>query len=230
MTLEQFILELSKLLDILLAAILGFAIGFERKLRFKEAGIRTHMIVCIGSALLTVVSKFAFLGDAKADTARIAAQIVSGVGFLGAGIIMFRGQKMRGLTTAAGIWATAGVGIACGCEFWIVAIGATALILVAQFLTHSKIKLFRTKRLYTIKIRFGNEDNAAMKIKQIFGVDRFNDLVITRRFNNVAIAHKEEESYYSAVLKTSKEFSSVQLDEIMMQNPFIDAIERCDDD
>lgn len=228
MDLARLILELSKLLNLLLAALLGFAIGFERKLRFKEAGIRTHMIVCVGSALLTVVGKYAF--DGANDASRIAAQIVSGVGFLGAGIIMLRGKKMRGLTTAAGIWSAAGVGMACGSELWIVAIGATALIVGIQFLTHSKLKLFRVKRLYTFKIRFGNEDNAAQKIKEIFGVDRFNDLVITRRYNNVVIAREEGESYYSAVLKSSKELSSVQLNEIMMQYPFIDAIERCDED
>ena len=110
--LERVIFELAKL-NVLLAAVLGFAIGFERKMRFKEAGVKTHTIVCIGSALIMVVSKYAFEGM-SADVSRIAAQIVSGIGFLGAGIIMFRGQKMHGLTTAAGVWATAGVGMACG--------------------------------------------------------------------------------------------------------------------
>ena len=108
---ERVIFELAQLLNVLLAAILGGAIGFERKLRFKEAGIRTHTIVSIGAALIMVVSKGGF-EDGTADMSRVAAQIVSGVGFLGAGIIILRGQKMRGLTTAAGIWATAGVGMA----------------------------------------------------------------------------------------------------------------------
>lgn len=116
MTTERLIFEFAKLLNILLAAVLGFFIGLERKLRSKEAGIRTHTIVCIGSALMMVVSKYAFGDTESADTARVAAQIVSGIGFLGAGIIMFRGKQMHGLTTAAGVWATAGVGMACGGE------------------------------------------------------------------------------------------------------------------
>ncbi len=106
---EIIINELMHLIGVAVAVVLGFAIGFERKLRYKEAGIRTHAIVCVGAALIMVVSKYAFAGM-DADASRVAAQIVSGVGFLGAGIIMLRGQKMHGLTTAAGIWATAGVG------------------------------------------------------------------------------------------------------------------------
>ena len=87
---------------ILYAVILGFAIGFERKLRFKEAGIRTHTIVCGGSALIMVVSKYAFADSPDYDASRVAAQIVSGIGFLGAGMIIYRRQAVHGLTTAAG--------------------------------------------------------------------------------------------------------------------------------
>ena len=104
--------EAPLLLDLLLSVVLGFVIGFERKLRMKEAGIRTHTIVCVGAALMMVVSMHAF-GDA-ADSARVAAQIVSGVGFLGAGMIVYKQHEVHGLTTAAGVWATAGVGMACG--------------------------------------------------------------------------------------------------------------------
>ena len=216
---ERVIFELGKLLSVLLAAILGFCIGLERKMRFKEAGIRTHTLVCMGSALLMVVGKYAFGDVTTADKARVAAQVVSGIGFLGAGIIMFRGQRMHGLTTAAGVWATAGVGMACGGELWIVAGGATILIIGLQFLMHSKIKPFRTKKYYVVKIRFRKEEDAAPKLKRIFGVEHFKDLVIER---------KGDEVRYSATLHTDREFSSVQLDEIMSENPFIDTIERCD--
>ena len=210
---ERVIFELAKLLNVLLAAVLGFAIGLERKMRIKEAGVRTHTIVCVGAALLMVVSKYAF--DEHADTSRVAAQIVSGIGFLGAGIIMFRGQKMHGLTTAAG------VGMACGGELWLVAVGATVLLIGMQLLMHSKIRLFRTKKYYTVRIRFKKEEEAAQTIKQLFGVERFNNLVIERLGEGV---------YYNAVLNTDKELSSLRLDEIMSQCPFIDSIERCDDE
>lgn len=217
---ERVIFELAKLINILLAAVLGFAIGFERKLRFKEAGVKTHTIVCIGAALMMVVSKYAFEGM-TADASRVAAQIVSGIGFLGAGIIMFRGQKMHGLTTAAGVWATAGVGMACGGELYIVAVGATIVLIGIQCLMHSKIRLFRTKKYYSVKIHFKQEDGAGAKIKEIFEVERFNQLVIER---------KEDGVYYSATLNTDKELSSAHLDAIMNECPFISSIERCDDE
>ncbi len=217
---ERVIFELGKLINILLAAVLGFAIGFERKLRFKEAGVRTHTIVSIGASLIMVVSKFAF-GGMNADVSRVAAQIVSGISFLGAGIIMLRGSKMHGLTTAAGIWATAGVGMACGGELYIVAVGATIVIIGVQCLMHSGLKPFRTKKYYTIKIKFRGQDGAAPNIKEIFEVEKFYRLALERR---------GDETYYSATLHTDSEFSSVRLDEIMRENPCIDMIERCDDE
>ncbi|MGN1076970.1 MAG: MgtC/SapB family protein, partial [Candidatus Gallimonas sp.] len=100
------------LLDLLLAVGLGFLIGLERKMRSKEAGIRTHTIVCMGAALMMLVSKYGFAETSDFDPSRIAAQIVSGIGFLGAGIIVYRQHEIHGLTTAAGVWATAGVGMA----------------------------------------------------------------------------------------------------------------------
>ena len=214
------ILEATKLLNIVLAAILGFCIGFERRLRSKEAGIRTHMLVCMASALLMVVGKYGFDGE-KADAARIAAQVVSGVGFLGAGIIMFRGQRTRGLTTAAGVWTTAAIGMACGADMWILAAVATVLLIGVHTLIHSNLKLFRQKKIYIIKIKFRNEQDAAPQLKKIFGVEHFKDLTIER---------KDSDVLYSATLHTEREFSSIQLDEIMLQNPYIDAIERCDFD
>ena len=218
---ERVLFELSKLLSVLLAAIFGFCIGLERKMRSKEAGIRTHTLVCMGAALLMVVSKYAFDDVAAADKARVAAQIVSGIGFLGAGIIVFRSQRMHGLTTAAGVWATAAVGMACGGELWIVAGVATLLIIGVQFLMHIKRKPFGGKLQFVVKIRFRDVENAALKIKKIFGVDHFKNLVIERR---------EGDLIYSATLHTDRELSSVQLDEIMNQNSFIDEIERCDFD
>ena len=116
--------ELEYLASVLLAVGLGFAIGYERKLRYKEAGIRTHTIVCAGSALIMVVSKYGFGDSVDADASRVAAQIVSGIGFLGAGIIVYRKHEIHGLTTAAGVWATSGVGMAAGAGMYLFAAGA----------------------------------------------------------------------------------------------------------
>ncbi len=211
--------ELKGLIGVLLAVVLGFAIGFERKLRFKEAGIRTHTIVCVGAALMMVVSKYGFQGQ-DADVSRVASQIVSGVGFLGAGIIMFRGQKMHGLTTAAGVWATAGIGMACGAEMYIFATGGALILIVIQCLFHLNCKLFRTKKYYQIKISFINTTDESVKVKQLFGVQNFNSLTIERQNDN---------TLYRAMLNTDKEYSSQLLNEIMIRNPYILKIERCDD-
>ena len=116
---EQFIIQSihhgELALRILFAGLLGAAIGFERKNRNKLAGVRTHAIVALGAALMMVVSKYGFPDVDKFDASRVASQIVSGVGFLGAGIIFVKNNtSVSGLTTAAGIWATAGVGMSMG--------------------------------------------------------------------------------------------------------------------
>ena len=211
--------QLFLLINILLAAFLGFLIGLERKLRSKEAGIRTHTIVCIGASLMMIVSLYAF-GEG-ADTARVAAQIVTGIGFLGAGIIVYNKHEVKGLTTAAGIWSSAGVGMACGASMYILAVGATAIMLGAQLLFRLKVPPFRSKKSFSVNIKFKQENGANIHIKEIFGVDRFNHLIIERRDNCIM---------YSATLNTEKELSSTQLNNIICNNDFIYSIERCDNE
>ena len=117
------------------AALLGSAIGFERERAARAAGLRTHMLVCVGSALVMIVSAFGFadvLGTPHVDLdpSRIAAQVVSGIGFLGAGAIILRKDSVRGLTTAASIWATAAIGLASGAGLYVAAAASTVIILV----------------------------------------------------------------------------------------------------
>lgn len=209
--------ELWMLFDIAISALLGFAIGLERKIRMKEAGIRTHTIVCVGSALMMIISMHAF--GPNSDTARVAAQIVTGIGFLGAGIIVFKKHEVRGLTTAAGIWATAGVGMAAGASMYILAVGSTLILILSQCIF--RLKIFKSKKTFSVNIRFIQENGANMKIKQIFGVDRFNHLIIERKGDRII---------YSATLNTEKELSSNKLNEIITSNTFIYSIERCDND
>ena len=216
-TFEQFIAESWLLIDLLLSVLLGFIIGLERKIRLKEAGIRTHTVVCFGSALMMLISMHAF-GE-TADAGRVAAQIVSGVGFLGAGIIVYRQHEVRGLTTAAGVWATAGVGMACGAGMYLLAAGATAVLVLAQFLFHFGV--FRNKRSYSVKIEFIQTDNENKKVKELFGTDRFNHLVIERKDGKVL---------YHATMTTDKEFSSTTLNKMIAENDFILSVERCDND
>ena len=207
------------LLDLLLSVLLGFVIGYERKLRSKEAGIRTHTIVCFGAALMMVISKHAF--DGSADSARVAAQIVSGVGFLGAGMIVYRQHEVHGLTTAAGVWATAGIGMACGAEQYILAAGATLILVFVQAILHLPLRPLVQKKSYSVRIVFIQKTDENLKIKELFGTDRFNKLVITRENGQIV---------YSATLTTEKEFSSSWLNRLMEENPFIRSVERCDND
>ena len=128
--------QVEYLVRIFVAACLGLLIGSERKNRNKSAGIRTHVIVALGAALIMVVSKYGFMDVEKADAARVAAQVVSGIGFLGAWVIFVRNNLVNGLTTAAGIWATAGVGLALGSGMYVVGISSALLVLLIQFVMH----------------------------------------------------------------------------------------------
>lgn len=117
--------------ELLLAFILSSLIGLEREIRLKSAGLRTHALVGVGSALMMLVSKYGFFdvlqpGSVSADPSRVAAQIVSGIGFIGGGLIFVRKDIVHGLTTAATIWLTAGVGMACGGGLPLLALAATA--------------------------------------------------------------------------------------------------------
>lgn len=116
-------------LRLLIAMLLGGVIGIEREYRSKEAGFRTHFLVALGSALFCIVSQYGFGFDLK-DSSRVAAQVVSGIGFLGAGTIIFQRNVVRGLTTAAGLWVTAAIGLACGSGMFAAAAIATVLIIV----------------------------------------------------------------------------------------------------
>ena len=126
-----------------LALVLGGAIGIEREYRAKEAGFRTHFLVALGSALFCVVSQFGFGIDLK-DSSRVAAQVVSGIGFLGAGIIIFQKNVVRGLTTAAGLWVTAAIGLACGTGMYVAAAIATAMVLLGLEVINALIPQFGT--------------------------------------------------------------------------------------
>lgn len=139
------ILEL--LLRLLIASACGIIIGIERSRRFKDAGVRTHFLVSFAACLIMIVSKYAFVdlvagpefgfGTRGADPSRIAAQVVSGVTFLGAGIIFRnRHHAVKGLTTAAGIWAASGVGLAIGAGLYYIGLAATFIVVILQLVMH----------------------------------------------------------------------------------------------
>lgn len=220
MSWEAILSEATMLISIIISVILGFTIGYERKYRAKEAGIRTHTIVCFGSALMMLVSKYAFTDVLDYDPTRIAAQIVSGVGFLGSGIIMYRKNQVHGLTTAAGVWSTAGIGMAAGAQMYTIAIGSTLILVLVQCLLHININLFRNKQTYRLRIDF-NDNGDIDSVKELFGVKRFHNIILNRSSEGIT---------YHAVLYTDQEFSSQKLNDIMHEHPYIIVLERCDED
>lgn len=146
MTRLSIALELECFVRILMASLCGCMIGYERTRRLKEAGVRTHCVVACGAALMMVVSKYGFAdiiqngvylyGSDGVDASRIASQVVTGVGFLGAGVIFRTGTSVKGLTTAAGIWATSAVGLAFGAGLYFIGWLTTIFIVAIQFLMH----------------------------------------------------------------------------------------------
>lgn len=144
--LSQYYMEIECIIRILIAAICGSLIGIERKARLKEAGTRTHLVVAFGSALFMIVSKYGFedmilrAAENSAisfDPTRIASTIVTGIGFLGAGTIFVRRNIINGLTTAAGLWSTAAVGMAIGAGQYIIGICSTVILVLFQWFLHT---------------------------------------------------------------------------------------------
>ncbi|PGR77895.1 MgtC/SapB family protein [Bacillus cereus] len=157
------------------AGLLGAMIGIEREIRSKEAGLKTHFLVAVGSALIMVVSKYAFSDivfeeHMSLDPSRIAAQVVSGVGFLGAGTIIIQKQAVKGLTTAAGLWATAGIGLAIGAGMYVVGIGTTILVLIGLEIVS---RIFKVQFLFPQNITvqmFVNKHEAVQQILETLQV------------------------------------------------------------
>lgn len=149
-------LYLTYIVRLVVASICGVIIGFERTNRAKEAGLRTHCIVACASCLMMLVSIYGFVNIpwvTNRDPARIAAQIVSGIGFLGAGMVFVKHQMISGLTTAAGIWATAGIGMAIGCGMYVVGIAGTVLIILAQTVLHFNMKFTAKPRSKILTVK-----------------------------------------------------------------------------
>ncbi len=214
--------NLDFVIRIIVACLCGFVLGVERSRRFKEAGVRTHMIVCAGAALIMIVSKYGFAdltsaskemynGTRGADPARLAAQVVSGVGFLGAGMIFKNGGSVTGLTTAAGIWAAAGIGLAIGSGMYVVGILVTIAIASIQMLMH----------IVTVGADAYKHCNLDILVENLFDFDeKFRDLMkqygatlvefrITREVNGIR---------YNATLKTKKTITSDDVSAVLAGN------------
>ncbi|MCI8477082.1 MAG: MgtC/SapB family protein [Oscillospiraceae bacterium] len=185
--------EAEYLLRIFLAAVCGGAVGFERERRFKSAGTRTHLIVALSACLMMVVSKYGFFdvagtGGLSVDASRIGAGVVSAIGFLGAGVIFFRKDTVSGVTTAAGLWATVGVGISFGTGLYFTGLSATLLLLLIQLVLHRKTPLVKTHRSGTVVLRMEESKADSSELYQLLSLVAVHiDNIELRRMENEQI-------------------------------------------
>lgn len=216
------------ILRLLVAGLCGILIGYERESRMKEAGIRTHFIVCLGSALIMIVSKYGFydqinLQNISIDPSRIAAQIVSGIGFLGAGMIVMHKQTVKGLTTAAGIWATAGVGMCIGSGLYFIGLISSFIIVTAQTIFHSKFNwlVYPHNNSKSLILEIINDPKAIDYIKDC--LKKYNITIISLR----ASKNNSDLKYISLHLKIKLpiHYNIVNLVNIIQNSSFVKSIE-----
>ncbi len=209
---------------ILVAALCGAFIGYERNNRLKEAGIRTHLIVALAAALIMVVSKYGF-GDVTThpgialDPSRIAAQIVTGVGFLGAGMIFVRNQNISGLTTAAGLWATAGIGMAVGAGLYFLGIGVSLLIIAAQMMLHRNFAWLHFPMTEQISLEMDTVGDGVSSIREKLLSHEIHILSLkARHLDNGRMA-------LDIFVKVPKEYNRTQLMSLLSDNPHIKSLD-----
>lgn len=206
------------LVKMILATSMGAIIGFERKSRNKEAGIRTHAIVCLASALMIIVSKYGFFDVDEYDAARVAAQVVSGIGFLGAGLIFIKNNAVNGLTTAAGIWATAGIGLAMGAGLCGVAIGGTFLIVIIQTLMHKDTFLNKDHLTITFEISLEDSFNTIREIRSC--LERFR-----LEIQNVEVVKKSRSVIVRFYTVVPLDFEREHLEDLIFDDDRVKKIE-----
>jgi putative Mg2+ transporter-C (MgtC) family protein len=215
---EQIILRL------LIATILGAAVGLERERLEWAAGLRTHALVCVGAALFMIVSAFGFadaLGssDVILDPSRVAAQVVSGIGFIGAGTIIFRREIVRGLTTAASIWAVAAIGLAVGGGMYLAAIVATVLALVILAVVKPiEWRVFKHRRARQVNLTVDVQEISLSDIKaEIEAADLHLDRLVIRSSDSpeadrveVFLARGSSEEKLLLLMESLRRFAGVR--------------------
>lgn len=214
------------LLRVILAGICGALVGYERKNRMKEAGIRTHFVVALGASLMMIISKYGFQDqngweNVAFDPSRIAAQVVSGVGFLGAGMIFMQRLTIKGLTTAAGIWATAGVGMAIGAGLYVLGAGVAIIIFVAQKLLHGRFNWLSSPKTEQLVIRITNEPGATSQIQQL--LEEKNISILSFQSESSGIG--SEDITLEMIVRFPGSYRVEQLLPIVQEASFVRAVE-----
>jgi|SRR6218665_3610332 len=199
------------------AIALGGLVGWERERKDGAAGLRTHMLVCLASSLIMIVSSFGFSDivgkpGIALDPSRIAAQVISGVGFLGAGTILFlKPQIIRGLTTAAGLWSVAGIGLAVGGGlYWAALIATAAVLIILAVIKPLERTLFKTMREKTVHLSINTQDFGLADLQRILAANQLavSQIILTAGENNM------DEVRLSFPERTNKELLLTALDEL----------------
>lgn len=214
--------QLEIVLRLVVACACGGLIGLERSKRQKEAGLRTHIILALGSALMMIVSKYGFTDivlmypDLKiqADVSRVASNIITGVSFLGAGVIFVRGGSIKGLTTAAGIWATAGIGLAVGAGLYWIGVFSTLLLILIQIILHRFVPA--SEMMETSNISFTVSDYQML--------ERVKEFIIEHKIIVLSIQtvkNPDETLRVTMTIKIAKNMSIEGLLSLVYENPSV---------
>lgn len=223
---EFFTLQLEYLLRLLIAALCGLSIGYEREIKLKDAGIKTHFIVTVGSALVMIISKYGFqdlvgLINISIDPTRIASQVISGVGFIGAGLIFIKEKSIVGLTTAAEIWATAGIGLAIGSGLYFIGLSATIIVIIGQIFLHRNIKwVLCYSKTEILSLIIDGNPLSINEIKKIITDQNISIIKIkgtTSKSSSPLISLEIE-------IKVEEDFDKLNLISILQDNPIVKSI------
>ena len=206
---------LSISLRLVLAVFCGGVIGLERSIKHRPAGFRTHILICLGAAMTTLTSQYMLITmNMYTDVSRLGAQVVAGVGFIGAGtIIVTKNQSVKGLTTAAGLWTAAIIGLVCGAGFAELALFVTAMVLFAE------IVLFRVESKFARKVSDVNlyiEYKHAHVIEEIYGIFREKKIQVSNFEINRVASGENDSHYYCAVI--SFRASKAQMDAALLKS------------
>lgn len=196
------------ILRLFLAAVLGGAVGIDRQRYEWAAGLRTHMLVCLGSALIMIVSAYGFTGvqmegHISLDPSRVAAQVVSGIGFLGAGTILFlKHEVVKGLTTAAGLWTVAGIGLAIGGGLYFAAGAATVLVLIILVVIKPyKKKLIVERRQTEIQLKLNREKISLSQLETMLNANNI-------AYNHLKFFNAKEDNIYAVEIRINRSMSN----------------------
>jgi putative Mg2+ transporter-C (MgtC) family protein len=216
--------ELSIAVRLLCAMICGGLIGLEREFKRRPAGFRTHILICMGAAIATLTSQFLLLRmHYYTDVSRLGAQVIAGIGFIGAGSIIVTGHhRVKGLTTAAGLWTTAIVGLCCGAGFYEGALAATALVLLAELVfSQLEYRMLQNARNVTLHVEY-TDSSVLDAVFQFFRTDdsRIVDLKITR------LTEADSRAFCVLTLQISKQTDCAQLLSALAALPGIISVEE----